>query len=154
MDFLGFDAIRAGLKEAEGAAMPELVILRFDASDGGRIVILEDDGRTAYAYLLARGVVVSSVWLYNVAEAPILADWSLDAKSPLLNPRAYCNPAASVRIRSTSQVECTWFASGVEIAIDGLLWACLKQGSAPGWSRGAAVGGPLAKPFPSGLASP
>jgi hypothetical protein len=82
MDFLGFDAIRAELKEAEAPAMPELVILRFDAADGGRIVIVEDDGRTAYAYLLARGVVVSSVWLYNVAEAPVLADWSLEAKFP------------------------------------------------------------------------
>lgn len=148
MDFLGFDAIRAELEAAEASAMPELVIFRFDASDGGRIVIVEDDGRAAYAYLLARGVVVSSVWLYNVVEAPILVDWSVNAKSPLLNPRAYCNPATSVRIRSTSQVECAWFASGVEISIDGLLWACLKQGSAPGWSRGAAVAGPLAKPLP------
>ena len=147
MEFLDFRSVRRMLKEADASSMPELVVYRFDAPDRDRFVVLEDDGRTAYAYLLAKGDVVSSVWLYNVVDAPILVDWGLDAKLPLLNPRAYCNPAASVRIRSTSQVECTWFASGVEIAIDGLLWACLKQGAAPGWSRGAALAGPLAKPL-------
>ena len=148
MDFLDFRSVRRMLKEADALSMPELIVYRFDAPDVDRFVVLEDDGRTAYAYLLVKGVVVSSVWLYNVVDAPIVVDWSLDAKLSLLNPRAYCNLTESVRIGSTSHIECAWFASGVEISIDGRRWACLKQGSAPGWSRGAAVAGPLAKPLP------
>ena len=148
MDFLDFRSILAMLKGADVPTMPELVIRRFDAPDRDRVVLLEDNGRAAYAYLLSRGAVVSSVWLYNVVEAPALVDWSIDAEFPLLNPRAYCNQAVSIRVRSSSHVECAWFASGVAISIDGLLWACLKQGITPGWSRGAAVAGPLARPLP------
>lgn len=147
MDFLGLRTIRAMLKEAGASEMPELVILRFDAPDRERSVVLEDNGRAAYAYLLSRGGVVSSVWLYNVVEAPVLADWSSNARFPLLNPRAYCNLTVSTRVRSTSRVGCVWSASGVAISIDGLLWARLKQGVVPGWSRGASVAGPLAKPL-------
>jgi hypothetical protein len=44
-----------------------------DEPGGDRQVVLEDDGRVAYAYLLERDAIVADVWLYNIGEDPV--DW-------------------------------------------------------------------------------
>ena len=52
----------------DGSNTSNELVLRYDEPDGGRSVVLEDDGRVAYAYLLEKDTIVSDVWLYNVAE--------------------------------------------------------------------------------------
>src|SRR5690242_16435335 len=51
-------------------------VLRWREIPGsGLTVILEDDGRVAYAYLKSNGAIVADVWLYNVAEPPERNNW-------------------------------------------------------------------------------
>ncbi|HEU4408221.1 MAG TPA: hypothetical protein VFS43_23365 [Polyangiaceae bacterium] len=127
--------------------VPSDLLLRFDAPDGRRAVVLEDDGRVAYAYLLQEESVVGDVWLYNVAEAPTAVDWKDRSAMPFLNPKKFCAQANVPRLSETSKVECRWRESGVDVSVNGLLIARIDRGSKPGWSRGAGLAGPLAKPL-------
>lgn len=121
--------------------------LRFDAPEGGRAVVLEDDGRVAYAYLLDDEKIVADVWLYNVAPTPDEPEWRNPSRMPFLNPLGFCAPHAFRLSRQTS-VECRWLGDGtVEVVFDRVLFARLRHGSKPGWSRFAAQPGPLAKPL-------
>ena len=126
------------------------VLLRFDEPSASRSVVLEDDGRVAYAYLLDEEAIVGDVWLYNVAETPDSVDWKDQSKMPFLNPRSLCKSEDVPRLDPNSSIFCRWSKSGVEIAIDGVLMARLKHGAKPGWSRLALRAGPLAKPLESG----
>jgi hypothetical protein len=122
-------------------------ILRFNAPGSNLAVVLEDDGKVAYAYLLEDEAVVSDVWLYNVAEAPALVDWNDPDGPPFLNPREFCRDEQIPRLGQSSAVRCTWLDRSVEIVIDGVLVARLQPGTKPGWSRLAARPGPLAQPL-------
>ncbi len=124
------------------------VLLRFDAPDGRRSVVVEDDGRVAYAYLLQEEQIVGDVWLYNVAQTPDEVDWKDRAAMPFLNPKSFCSSMPMNRLRSTSKVECRWRPIGADIVVDDILVARIDHGSKPGWSGGAAKEGPLAKPLP------
>jgi len=123
------------------------LLLRFDDPNGRLAVVLEDDNRVAYAYLLEDEQVVGDVWLYNVVESPDAVNWEDSSAMPFLNPRQYCKPEQTPRLTSHSAVECTWFDAGVEVSVDGVPWARLEGGSKPGWSRLAAQPGPLALPL-------
>jgi hypothetical protein len=126
----------------------EGVILRFAEPGGSRSVVLEDDGAVAYAYLLEQGDVVADVWLYNVANAPETVDWKDRTAMPFLNPRRYCKQHHVVpRLSEDSIVTCKWSLRGVDVLIEGDRIACLEQGAKPGWSRFAALAGPLARPL-------
>ena len=125
------------------------VLLRFDEPTTTRAVVLEDDGRVAYAYLLDHEEVVGDVWLYNVAEPPDLVDWNDASQMPFLNPKSFCKAESGFRLTQQSAVECAWFPKGVMVSINGVLIARLEVGAKPGWSRLATRSGPLAKPLES-----
>ena len=125
------------------------VLLRFNESGSDRAVVLEDDGRVAYAYLLDGEDVVSDAWLYNVADAPKTVDWDDQSQIPFLNPESFCDTEPAPRLTHKSSVECIWFEEGVEVVIDGVLMARLEPGAKPGWSRLALRPGPLARPLES-----
>ena len=125
------------------------VLQRFDEAGTGRAVVLEDDGRVAYAYLLDHEKVVCDVWLYNVAAAPNAVDWNDESQMPFLNPQKFCKVEVVPRLAQQSSVECVWCEEGVEVIIDGVLMARLEPGAKPGWSRLALRPGPLAKPLES-----
>ncbi len=56
----------------------------------GYSIIIEDDGKVAYAYLYdAEKRIVSDVWLYNRGENPATIDWSDRSKLPFQNPAGY-----------------------------------------------------------------
>ena len=132
------------------APREDRTLLRFEAPGSDRAVVLEDDGRVAYAYLLDGGAIVADVWLYNVAEAPEQRPWrdrSQPPEMPFLNPREYCSVEAVRRLSDQSVVVCTWSADGVSVAVDGQELARLVRRSKPGWSRQAVRGGPLARPL-------
>jgi hypothetical protein len=48
-------------------------------------VIIEDDGRVAYAYLMKDENIIGDVWLYNQLDAPENTNWD-HKKMPFLNP--------------------------------------------------------------------
>jgi hypothetical protein len=125
--------------------MNEGVVLRAAAPDGRRALVIEDDGRVAYAYLLDEDAVVGDVWLYNVADTPEQVDWRDQEAMPFLNPRRYCRKETVDRLREDSIVVCEWSSQGVSVTVDGVRLARLEHGAKPGWSRFAALSGPLAK---------
>lgn len=121
--------------------------VRFDQPDTELSVVLEDDGRTAYAYLLQSGKVAGDVWLYNVGPDPERVDWSDPSGLPFSNPARFCSSEQLARLDESDEIVCEWFEHGVSIWVSGLLWARMELGSKPGWSRKAALPGPLAKPL-------
>jgi hypothetical protein len=123
------------------------VLLRFDEPGTDRAVVLEDDGRVAYAYLLTNEKIVCDVWLYNVAEAPDVVRWNKEERMPFLNPKPFCVDEPVRRLTDDSSVVCTWSERGVEVEVDGILWARLATGAKPGWSRRAARSSPVARPL-------
>jgi hypothetical protein len=126
----------------------EGALLRFDDEASNRAVVLEDDGRVAYAYLLVAKKIVTEVWLYNVAESPAVPEWRDRSKLPFLNPKAYCRSDKTLpRIGDCVSVRCVWHADRVELVLDDVLAARLAEGTKPGWSLLASKRGPLAMPL-------
>ena len=116
-------------------------------------VRFEDDGKVAYAYLHDGAAIVSDVWLYNCQEAPAFPEWKLpDARSrlPFTNPVGYVNENPKPAVRKASDVRCQWVHDSnglvrVDIFLSRTLFARLKPGSKPGWSRLASRDGPNAR---------
>jgi hypothetical protein len=123
------------------------VLMRFDEPGTGRAVVLEDDGRVAYAYLLTNEKIVGDVWLYNVAQGPHVVRWDKEEGMPFLNPKPFCVDQPVRRLTDDSSVVCTWSELGVEVEVDGVPWARLETGAKPGWSRMAARPSPVARPL-------
>ena len=49
-------------------------------------VVFEDDGRTAYGYLLRDSKIVADVWIYNRGPAPEQPEWTDRERAPFRNP--------------------------------------------------------------------
>jgi len=107
-----------------------------------RAVVIEDDGRAGYAYLLDGGVIVSHVWLYNRGSLII---WDDFGQVPWPNHSALISPERTEPLTDDRAIRCAWDARGVDVVIDGTRWARLEHGACPGWSRLAVVDGPLAR---------
>lgn len=52
-------------------------------------LIIEDDGRVAYAYLLLNEEIIGDLWLYNQEETPSFSDWSNPDNMPFLNSQQF-----------------------------------------------------------------
>ncbi len=104
-------------------------------------------GCVAYAYLIVGGELLGDVWLYNVGGDPQTVDFKRRDEMPFRNPARFCASPSLPRLGATTELRCEWDARGVVLSVDGVPWARLDAGSKPGWSRGAAVAGPLAKPM-------
>jgi hypothetical protein len=116
-------------------------------------VLIEDDGRVAYAYLLEYGDVVGDVWLYNQEAAPDDSNWA-NQSSPYLNPAEYLLSGAGIKpIKSESEIRCEWAESLNDGTIEVGIWlhdrfiAQIEMGSKPGWSVLVAKDGPLAQVY-------
>lgn len=120
---------------------------KFNELGTSRAIVIEDDGRVAYAYLLVEDTIVGDVWLYNVTKAPTDRVWRNQPSRPYLNPEEFCVTVNHVRLSETSMVECVWFPHHACVMVDGILWAVLWEGSKPGRSRLAKIRGPLALPI-------
>lgn len=113
-------------------------------------VLIEDDGRVAYAYLLEYGDVIGDVWLYNQDDAPSDSNW-VNQQTPYLNPAEYLLPSAPISpIKKESEVRCEWTESPNDSLIEAAIWirdkfiAQVVSGSKPGWSTLVLKDGPLA----------
>ena len=49
-------------------------------------IVIDDDGRVCYAYLLSNKKIIGDVWLYNKSQAPMHTDWNNKNEMPFLNP--------------------------------------------------------------------
>jgi hypothetical protein len=124
------------------------VMLRFDDPGSDRQVVLEDNGRVAYAYLLVKERIVGDVWLYNVGPNPEEVDWRDRSGMPFRNPRRFCEEREAVtRLRLSSDIRCEWSTDGVDVYLGEKRLARLSEGAKPGWSRHAGRRGPLANPL-------
>lgn len=113
-------------------------------------VIVEDDGRVAYAYLMKHTTIVGDVWLYNQEKAPDQIDWNNKELTPFLNPKEYVGENIQP-VRFSEEITPEWSLTKekrlyfVSIIINNKLIAKLSEESKPGWSSLVVKNGPLAK---------
>ncbi|HVS70177.1 MAG TPA: hypothetical protein VHQ47_02865 [Phycisphaerae bacterium] len=127
------------------------IIIEYRNTFSSLSVLVEDDGRVAYAYLRDNGNIIGDVWLYNRLTAPQIPEWRLEpAQPPFLNPQEFSvSPPFSIPI---NKYRCTVDWRSIEankevadILVDGMLIARLARNAKPGWSVFAVKDGPLAK---------
>lgn len=113
-------------------------------------LIIEDDGRVAYAYFLKHDCLVGDVWLYNQAPTPDKVDWTNKVEMPFLNPAEYVDlPQPVLPIVDSHQIEIAWrFDNGrvvADIYYENELIASVGENDKPGLSAFVRKDGPLAK---------
>ena len=118
-------------------------------------VVIEDDGRVAYAYLLEDEDIIADVWLYNQSATPKIIDWNEQSEMPFLNPLAFIIDEGAIEPLSTDEdIEFKWIfledailLKKVIISFGDKLTVALAPDSKPGWSNNVKNNGPLAKVF-------
>jgi hypothetical protein len=136
------------------------LLLRFESPNADIDIMIEDDGRAAYAYLREGGKIVGDVWLYNSGVTPVRVPWTSNENMPFANPADYVKEQDFSPIQSADDVAVEWQdyeerpaeavilkkqALEAVISIRGERHAVLKSGSLPGWCKLARKDGPLAK---------
>ncbi|MEZ2220138.1 hypothetical protein [Rhizobium sp. RCC_161_2] len=126
-----------------------------DPASGCR-VYFEDDGRVAYAYLVAAdGQIIADVWLYNRGKAPAEPEWHDNETMPFANPAEFVRTDKPFNFaKRPSDITVLWEASEqyglvARIYIHNELFGILTPGAKPGWSVLATRDGPLAQKFTS-----
>jgi hypothetical protein len=122
---------------------------QFDNAALGYSVIIDDDDRVAYAYLIYDDSVVGDVWLYNCGQSPDLPEWHDRGSAPFCNPREYAGDTRFSQIDNLGEVSVTWIQTdgaltSANVFIRGEMIARLAPGKKPGWSLNASKDGPLA----------
>jgi hypothetical protein len=127
-----------------------------DPQTGCRVVI-EDDGRVAYAYLLdASREIISDVWLYNRSAAPEEPDWDRRPSTAFLNPLDYVRTDLTFELPDDeAEFAIGWHLQNsadpkVNVQLRNQLWATMAPGAKPGCCRLAKMDGPLARLLPLG----
>jgi hypothetical protein len=114
-------------------------------------VLVEDDGRVSYAYLLdADGKICGDVWLYNRCLPPNEPEWTDREEAPYANAAAYIDDAVELTLpASADEILIEWDRRKDQclaaIFVRAKLVAKVGDGTKPGWSVLAAKDGPLAK---------
>ncbi len=117
------------------------------APDERYSVVIEDDGRVAYAYLRCGEEIVADVWLYNRCAAPQEPEWKDRSRLPFANPVGFSKENEIGPIRSDADVNVQWDDGTARVYLHGRLWAILRRGEKPGCCLLATKSGPLAKPL-------
>jgi hypothetical protein len=138
-------------RQAEDFVNMSTFFLRvFCEFDRNYALIIEDDGRVAYAYLLDDDDIIGDVWLYNQQEPPQTSFW-LKEDMPFLNPKEYLAKDLTVKpILKEIEIRVEWTESKEDGLIEAGIYirdkfiASVMAGSKPGWSVLVAKDGPLA----------
>jgi hypothetical protein len=123
----------------------------FTSNDRNRSVVIEDNGRVAYAYLLDHDKqICSDVWLYNRRPTPIEPEWHDREGAPYANPAPFVDDREIFALpRSGDDFSVEWKREDssylARVHIRTTLAAVLADGHKPGWSVLAKKDGPLAK---------
>jgi hypothetical protein len=117
----------------------------------GYSLIIDDDGRVAYAYLLNAGrEIVGDVWLYNRGPNPQEPEWTERPERPFQNPAGFATEQPFEPVSDPAELSVEWRRSTEGAVVADLLvrqqmFAVLAEGAKPGWSRLAVADGPLAR---------
>ena len=135
-------------------------LFQFDCPDNNYKVIIDDDGRTAYAYIQKNDdeIYCGDVWLYNRCETPAEPQWTGPEVMPCPNSAEYVN-AASYSILPVKEddidIDYELDEDGnlvrVYIYIKGELIASIADGDKPGYSNLVMKSGPIAKNLRDGI---
>ncbi|WP_437921204.1 hypothetical protein [Sphingobacterium sp. LRF_L2] len=110
-------------------------------------VIIEDDDKVCYAYLLEENQIISDVWLYNHIDTPESVDWKNKEDLPFANPTMFVKKNISPFDTSTS-INIQWGSYDgkvcVKVYASNILLAKLEKDALPGWSTLVEKDGPLA----------
>jgi hypothetical protein len=112
-------------------------------------VVIEDNGKVAYAYLLETDKIMGDVWLYNQAPTPTKNEWRKEDR-PFLNPIIYLKDSAVFQpLKDLSEIDVAWTSLDNNIRailnIRHQITVVLEKGAKPGWSNQVRIDGPLAK---------
>ncbi|WIW47441.1 hypothetical protein ML401_04785 [Bradyrhizobium sp. 62B] len=125
-------------------------VARFVSPFDESTVIIEDDGRVAYAYMLGKDEkICSDVWLYNRCPTPVEPEWHDPANLPFANPASFVSQGSRFSFPgSAHDFNVAWDEARGLLVAKVLLrddhFASLEVGAKPGWSALAAKDGPLA----------
>ena len=113
-------------------------------------LVFDDDGRTAYAYLIVDGEIVSDVWLYNVGELSQKPEWPDCNKMPFANPAGFVSEETFEPINNSGEIALDWVVDSnglrqVSVILRGQEHALLRPGAKPDWCRLATKISPIAK---------
>lgn len=122
----------------------------YTSEEFGYSVVIEDDNRVAYAYLMRDKKIVGDVWLYNRGEPPNEPEWRDTSMMPFANAREYAREYSIQVIPDLASIVVSWLGSKdglqkVELHVDNEIFAAIAPGARPGWSRNAIKDGPLAQ---------
>lgn len=110
-------------------------------------VIIEDDDKVCYAYLLEENQIVSDVWLYNNIDSPEAVDWKNKDDLPFANPKKFIKNNISPFDVATS-IDVKWGSVDgkiyAKIYASNQLLVKLERDAFPGWSTLVKSDGPLA----------
>lgn len=136
---------------ARSEGVKTAVLLTF-AHESGCSVVIDDDGRVAYAYL--RGPdedIIGDVWLFNRIDVKTPVDWADPTQAPFPNPPQLARPFEG-KLPRAKDLDVRWTLDGplllADVLVRGQVLARLSPGSTPGWNVLALAVGPCAQPFP------
>ncbi|MEO0982871.1 MAG: hypothetical protein AAFX03_09500 [Pseudomonadota bacterium] len=122
--------------------------LRRLCRSGGLDLIVEDDGRVLYAYVLdERKGIVGDLWLANRHPSPDAPPWKTGAAPPYLNPEECLTGAEVAAVTDLGRYSAAYDSDEGRfiLYIDETPIGALGPGDKPGWSRCVGADGPLAR---------
>lgn len=128
------------------------ILLEYCCDELGCKVIIDDDGKTGYAYLIVDEEMVSDVWLYNVGLPPQIPEWADWDNLPFANSVEFTLQEHFDSIHDATEISLRWEVGQggfwqVYISLRGVEHAILRPGAKPGWCRLAVKESPIARPL-------
>ena len=120
-----------------------------DPTDKRYSMIIDDDDRVAYAYILKYNKIVGDIWLYNVHNTPDKDAWVNKEELPFLNQSSHTKNLRKLSLSASDDIKISWGdvdgKRSVLLEINDDLKVMLQEGAKPGWSNNVYKDGPLAK---------
>lgn len=120
----------------------------FFSSDSKRSLVIEDDGKVAYAYMCDEGdQIIGDVWLFNRGDAPKEPEWRDRTKAPFANPADYVLEVQFSPPIDLNEFSIVWEMGEryvAKIFLRNKIFATLADNEKPGKAILAKKNGPLA----------
>ncbi len=108
-------------------------LIQLDDPNNQRSVVVDDEGRTIYAYLYLNRHIRSAVWLKNLVDGD--SSWSRQEDMPFSNrPEYIAEEAHSSFSLDAGPLAADWDTSGVNISQGDRRIARLEEADDVGWS--------------------